>query len=228
MLRLGRDAMLAAYRADPVPTLGPNTHWVITETGYHTWIGSGWFEGVDEQNEAEYGLMLLLNIVEWGGEEAQWYHVQDAWGPPHNGEEAFGVFDHHGSPKPLAIALHNLMTLLEDRGAEAKSFVTTSRAYTLSGNLGQQPFNGVYHLMMQKSDGTYILAVWREGELWDMQTRKPISLIPQTTTVTLAKPASKVEVFDPIKSGEPEQVLVSVTQVDPSLVGHPLILKIKG
>ena len=224
LFRQARDETAAAYSVEP--TLGPDKRWGITETGYQTWIGPDEYEGVDEETQAEYGLMSLLNAVELGALDVEWYHLQDCWGAPANGQMAFGVFDYKGAPKPLAHAIHNLTALLADPGGDARSFPIRSRPYTMSGNLGQQPFDGVYHLMMQKSDGTHMLAVWREGRLWDPKEHKRVPLSPAITTIVLGEPASKVEVFDLLKGTDPIEVLENSKQIDLMLGSSPLMLRI--
>jgi hypothetical protein len=223
-LRLDRESTLDAFASRVVSPPGERPRWVVTETGYHTWIGSGWFEGVDAPTQAKYGLMLLLNVAELGGEEVQWYLLQDGWGMPKNGEEAFGVFDFQGQPKPLAVAIHNLMALLDDPSPEAKTFAPQPRSVTLSGNLGSEPHDGVYHLLMQKGDGRYVLAVWRESQLWDMQADKALPLAPQMTAVELAEPAENVEVYDPIAGVSPFQKLQNTARIELQLADHPLVV----
>jgi hypothetical protein len=217
---------LAAFSADPVTPPGPAPKWVVTETGYHTWLGSGWFEGVDFDTQAKLGLGLLLNVAQLGGIETQWYQLWDAWGPPKNGEGAFGVFDFRGDPKPLAIGIRNLGILLSDKGTDARTFTPSMLPHKLSGNLGQQPHDGVYELLMQKSNGQYVLAVWREGTIWDVDNDKPIPLEPKTTTVEFAKSASKVEIFDPLKGLNPLSTLKEVSRVDLALSDRPMLLQI--
>jgi hypothetical protein len=225
-LRTDRDEQLGAYAADPVSPPGLAPGWVVTETGYHTWVGSGYAEGVDPDTQAKLGMMLLLNVAELGGREVYWYQLLDAWGVPGNGEAAFGIFDHSGAPKPFAIALHNLTALLEDSGENAKTFAATPRPYSISGNRGSQPHNGVYHLLMQRSDGVHMLALWREGVIWDVNADCAIALAPQTTTVSLATPAARIEVHDLLSGQEPIETLERTAWVDLSLTDHPLMLKI--
>ena len=110
LFRKARDETVATYSGEPNagkrPALG------ITETGYQTWIGSDEYEGVDEETQAEYGLMSLLNAIELGAMDVEWYHLQDCWGAPKDGQMAFGVFDYKGAAKLLAYAIHNLTELL--------------------------------------------------------------------------------------------------------------------
>ena len=134
------------------------------------------------------------------------------------------MFDFQGQPKPLAVAIHNLMVLLEDSSPEAKTFAPKPRPFTLSGNLGSEPHDGVYRLLMQKGDGRYVLAVWREGELWDAKADKALPLAPQMTAVELAEPAANVEVYDPIAGASPVQTVQNAARIELQLADDPLVL----
>jgi hypothetical protein len=226
-LRLDRDEQLKVYAMDPVLPPGRTPAWVVTETGYHTWLGSGWFEGVDPTVQAKLGLLLFFNVAKLGGRETQWYQLLDAWGAPRNGEQAFGVFDHTGKPKPLALAVHNLTAILQDKGNTVQSFATTPLSYKLSGNLGQAPHNGVYDLALQKSDGSHWLAVWREGQIWNAESDRALALPAKTTTVQLSGAPARVEIYDPITGTAPRQTLNEVQEVDLALADQLLILKIE-
>ena len=67
----------------------------------------------------------------------------------------FGLMNPDGSPKPAGQALHNLTTLLHDSGG---GFTPGSLNYTL--NNAQ---SGDNTLLMEKSDGSYWLAMWNES-----------------------------------------------------------------
>jgi hypothetical protein len=226
-LRVDRDDQLKAYATDAVFPPGPTPAWVVTETGYHTWLGSGWFEGVDPTVQAKLGLLLFFNVAKLGGRETQWYQLLDAWGAPRKGEEAFGVFDHTGKPKPLAVTLHNLTTILQDKRDNTRSIATTPLAYKLSGNLGQAPHNGVYDLVLQKSDGTHWLAVWREGQIWNVESDRAIALPAKTTTLQLSGAPARVEIYDPMVGTAPRQTLNETQKVDLALADQLLILRIE-
>lgn len=225
-LRIDRDDQLRVYNTEPVFPPGRTPPWVVTETGYHTWLGSGWFEGVDPTVQAKLGLFLFFNVVRLGGRETQWYQLLDAWGAPRKGDEAFGVFDHHGKVKPLGLALRNLVTILEDKAANATTFVGVPFRYTLAGNLGQAPHDGVYDLAMQKSDGSNWLAVWREGQIWNMQSDYALPLAAKTTTVRLPGAPARIEIYDPITGTAPRETLRQAQEVDLALADQLLILKI--
>jgi hypothetical protein len=226
LLRIDRDNHLSPFRTDNITPPGSSPRWVVTETGYHTWIGSGYFEGVAPPTHAQLGLGLLLNVVQLGGGETYWYQLWDAWGPPRSGEEAFGLFDHLGNPKPLARGLHNLVGVLRDEHHDARQCPTTPLDFSLSGNLGKQPHNGVYHLLMQKCSGSYYLAIWREGIVWNAAADEAKELKPEMTTVHLTNVATKVEIMEPLEKIEPRAVHHGVSRIDLPLTASPIILRI--
>ena len=225
-LRQDRDEGRAAFASSVETPPGAKPPWVLTETGYHTWLEPGWFTGVDPATQARLGLMLIFGVAELGGEETQWYQLLDAWGPPKSGEEAFGVFDHNGKPKPLALALHNTTQILADRGPTARTFVTKPLLYDLAGNLGQPPHEGVYHLPLQRSDQSHFLAVWRENVVWDHLKKQARTVNPRVTRVNFAEPVARLEIYDPFESTSPIKVLTNVSGVDLPLANQLQILRI--
>jgi hypothetical protein len=96
---------------------------------------------------------------------------------------ALGSFSYMGlvrqnlTPKPSYTAIKSLISLLSDKGA---AFSSGTLTYTLRGDV-----NNLAHLLMQKRDGTYYLALWLEVPSWDETTNTDISATPQSITVNL-------------------------------------------
>jgi hypothetical protein len=121
----------------------------------------------------------------------------------------FGVMNGDGTPKPEGVALHNLMTLLEDGGAAAATFSPKALAYEVTHSTG-----GDRSYLMQKSDGTFWIAMWNE------------LLVRHDVTVTLDTPAAKVRVFNPVVSAAPVQSLGNVNAVSVNMVGAPILIAV--
>ncbi|WP_162683482.1 cellulase family glycosylhydrolase [Rhodobacteraceae bacterium DSL-40] len=64
--------------------------------------------------------------------------------------------------RPAYFAVQRLLSLFSDQG---KAFTAAPLRYILSGNLSD-----IRHHMFQKSDGTYLLAIWNDAQSWDRST----------------------------------------------------------
>jgi hypothetical protein len=79
-----------------------------------------------------------------------------------------GVHPIKATPKPSATAFHNLTTLLADDRANRGSFQPEGFSFTALG----VPYNHTGNtLALHKSDGTRIIALWNEQQLWDPDTQ---------------------------------------------------------
>jgi Concanavalin A-like lectin/glucanases superfamily len=96
---------------------------------------------------------------------------------------ALGFFSYMGflrqdlSPKPSYSAMTALIGLLSDKGS---TFSTAPLTYTLGGNV-----NNLDHLLMEKRNGTYYLAMWIEVPSWSAVTNADLTAPPQSVTIAL-------------------------------------------
>ena len=230
----GNEHLYYAYEPpqEVIPWLGslelsatPNDPYVVTETGYDTMPGedSDGSQGVNNDVQAKYTLDDVFDLLKGGASMAYIYELLDEKSDPGmtDHEFHFGLFNYDGTPKPAAVALHNLTTILVDNGANASTFEAGSLAYTLSGlsNSGNS-------MLLEKSDGSYYLSVWAEPEIWNPTTLTEIALPATSVTVTLGHVAKSVEVFDPLVGTTPIATYTNVTQFTIAVTDHPLILEI--
>jgi Ca2+-binding RTX toxin-like protein len=197
----------------------------VTEFGYYTLPQEATYgDGVDDTTQAKLLLNGIFDAALLGDQMIFLYQLLDAYPDPTNsiGEDHFGLFDINNAPKPAAVAIHNLAAILSDTGAAAASFTTGTLGYTISG----LPSTG-HSLLLEKSTGAYDLAVWNEPQIWNAATHQPISVAAQTATVSLGAPYQTVEVFDPLASTTPVQVLHNVSSVTLGLTDHPLIIEVE-
>jgi hypothetical protein len=124
-----------------------------------------------------------------------------------DGNQTFGFFQPDYSPRQAAIYLHNLTTILADKGTLAKpgQFDVT---------IADQP-ETVHDLLLQHSDGTFQLIVW--GERLNGQDR---------VTVRLGVAAAAVRIYDPTIGVEPVQALTNASSLALTLSDHPLVIAI--
>jgi hypothetical protein len=88
-----------------------------------------------------------------------------------------GLMNFDLTPKPAYNALSAVIHLLSDPGA---AFTPVRLSYTLSGQT-----NNVHHLLLQKRDGTYYLALWIETPSWNANTDALIPVPAQSISVSL-------------------------------------------
>ncbi|MBC8024923.1 MAG: hypothetical protein H7Y89_02940 [Steroidobacteraceae bacterium] len=193
----------------------------VTETGYST-IGTD--KGVPEDVQARYLLFLVSRALREDVPLTFIYQLVDDRNKP-DWSYHLGLYRHDWTPKPAAHAFHHFTQLL--RG-DAKRPQTGKRAalpasYVLGGDAA-----GVESLALLRDDGSLALLLWREVDLWDPATRKPISPRPRRVTLTIDAPAARigdsitgeVSALHTVKSGVGNDVLT----ID--LVDRPLIVLI--
>jgi hypothetical protein len=173
---------------------------VSTETGWVT-SGSG---AITEEQQARVFLNLYLAAYKRGWSYTFIYMLRD---DPVQGY--WGLFDTGYKPKTSGAYLHNLTTILADPGG-------AQAAGLFDYSIAAEP-STVHDLLMQKSDGTFALAVWDE---------RP-SGGTDAITVSLGKTRPVVKVYDPTAGTAPTQSLSNVDSVMLTLSDHPVILAIE-
>ncbi|HSW01207.1 MAG TPA: hypothetical protein VLI39_13610 [Sedimentisphaerales bacterium] len=173
---------------------------VTTETGVT-------LEGpVTERVQAALYLDVFLAQFKRGWSHTCIYLLRDR--TDEAGNQTFGFYRPDYSPRLAATSLHNLTTILADRGS-AQSLGT------LNYSIPNQPAT-VHDLLLQKSDGTFELVVW--GERFTGGS--------DSVTVNFGRQCSSVRIHDPTAGTSPTQSLASVKSVPLTLADHPVILEI--
>jgi hypothetical protein len=195
----------------------------FTELGFSTLpSNSEW--GVDKLTQAKLTLNAILDAKALGVQNVYLYEHLDAYADPLGTKVVnhFGLFDINNNPKPAAVALHNLTTILSDTGAGAASFTPSALPYTLS-NL---PATGS-SLLLEKSNGAYDIVVWNEPQIWNSTTHSEIANASTNVTVSLGARYAEVDVFDPLSGSAPIRVLHNVSQFTVAVKDHPVIVEIE-
>lgn len=169
---------------------------VTTETG---WLTSG-TGAITEEQQGRVFLNLYLSAFKQGFSYTFIYMLRD---DPNQGY--WGLFDTSYNPKTSGTYLHNLTTLLADTRSRAPGKLD----YVIAG----EPAT-VHDLLLQKSDGTFALAVWDE---------KPTGG-SDAITVDLGVARATVTVYDPTTGTSPSQTLHAVRSVPLTLTDHPVVL----
>lgn len=135
-----------------------------SEAGYSTNPAAP--RGLSEDVAAKRTLSALLSffangvvrtyLYELADENPQYPRLNDNYNAAEL-EMHYGLFNNDWSPKQTARMLHSQLQLLQDYGNNAWGFSPGSMSY----NITNQP-NSTHSLLMQKSDGSWLLAVWAE------------------------------------------------------------------
>jgi hypothetical protein len=126
-----------------------------------------------------------------------------------DGNQSFGFYRADYTPRKAALYLHNLTTILADKG-------TLATPGQLDFSIANQP-KTVHELLLQRSDGTFQLVVW--GERLSGQDR---------VTVNLVVPLASAKLYDPTKGVEPIQSLTNVSSFELTLSDHPIVIAISS
>ncbi|XGV96676.1 MAG: hypothetical protein ACAF41_28625 [Leptolyngbya sp. BL-A-14] len=163
-----------------------------TETGYSTFN-----QGISEKVHAKYMPRLFLEFFRKNVQRTCSYEFVDEFPDPQKTkrEANFGLLRRDLTPKPAYTAVKNLITLLRDPGA---TFTPGGLAYSLDvrpvANY-REPLSGrvanydrtqyLHHLLLQKRDRTFYLALWHEVSSYDTSAQPPREIQPPALPVTL-------------------------------------------
>ena len=111
------------------------------------------------------------------------------------------------TPKPAAIYIHNMTTILSDTSS---NFTPVALNYSIPG----EPAT-VHDLLIQKSDGTYVLAVWG-----DQVAGESANVI-----INLGRTLPMVNVYDVTKGTSPIQTLSNISSVLLTLTDHAFFIE---
>lgn len=199
---------------------------VITETGFATdqsVLSVPWLS-VSETVQAKYTLSTLFDGFTLGARRTYIYQLMDHMpdNPATDIEKHFGLFYSDGQPKPAARALHNLTQVLADPGQGLPTH-SVPVSYSLKGP-GYVP--GM-QLLLQKSDGTYVLAVWAEPAIWDAGARKDVKAAEKQVEVTFGRDISQIAVYDPLKGASPISAAASARMVKIVVSDRPILISFR-
>ena len=164
---------------------------MATETGYHNALNTpDTHPPVDEATAAVYTPRLLLYHFNLGVKRSFLYELIDlrADAGLSKRDMHFGLLRNDGSEKPAYRALKNLLGLLDDDAG----FATGELAYRLEGP------EDLESALLQKQDGTFYLALWRETSRFDVKAREPRSVAAEAVRLELpAEAAVELHAFRP-------------------------------
>jgi hypothetical protein len=169
---------------------------MATESGYHTALGwSGEHKPVSEQAMATYIPRMYLEYFRRGIARTFSYELLDEAAGSGDREDNFGLLRNDLSEKPAFAALRNTIDILEDPGP---GFDPGSLDYSLSGDVAD-----IHHLLLQKRDGSFYVALWRAVDVWDPVAQAPEAAPTGSVTLELGRQVSAAEAYSPNVSSGP-------------------------
>ncbi|MET7245588.1 calcium-binding protein [Methylobacterium sp. EM32] len=198
---------------DNMTALDPGKSFVITETGYYTLPGSN-PNGVDDATQAKLILNTYMDSISYGAKNVGLFALRDWQNPDW---DSYGLYYGDNSPKPSARALHNVETILNDGGSTAATFTPGSLDYTLTAP------SDVRSLLMQKSSGEFVVALWREPDVWNEATMQAITPSGETVKLQLGA-AADASIYDPLAGAAATRTAAGVRSLDLTVVDHPVFV----
>ncbi len=194
----------------------------VTEAGYHDKITTpGRDAWAPDSVIADYLPRLLLEYAVRHVAHVNINELYDETPDPGltDFHDHFGLVSVTGKPKPQFDAVRNFDRLLADKGP---SF--TPGSLPLSVDSGTNP---VSTYLVEKSDGEFVLFLWRDVPLWNplAQTTIPAPSVP--VTVTLGSAAAKVTVYRPSLAAHAQSAVADTSSVSVGVGGDVVALDIK-
>lgn len=177
---------------------------IATETGYQTSLASapGEQNPVSEAAQATYMPRLFLDYFAAGVSRTYAYELLNEYPDP-GGEQAesgFGLLHNDLSPKPAFESIRNLISILADPGPE---FDPGTLDYRLSGATGSD----LQQVLLQKRDGTYYLALWRDTSVWNQSSRTAVEPGSAPVQIEFDRPLGNAHEYRPNAAATPTRDL---------------------
>ena len=195
---------------------------VITESGYHNALDDHSDQpAVSETAAAKYIPRLFLENFSQGIRRTYLYEFLDEAPDPGltNFQMHWGLLRSDGSEKPAFTAVKNLINELSDSAEPAHLEQMT---YSLSTSNTE-----ICHLLLQKSDGQFLLILWQEVSSYDGKKQQDIAVSPQPVTLMLDHSARSISTYEPTVQAQPSHVYANVAKVSLEVPDHPLVIQIE-
>jgi hypothetical protein len=162
------------YWLDQAAIDAPGKASEIGETGYISFPSTSTPYTVPESVTASYVPRTMLLAFKHGYDKTFFYQLVD----DPTSVQGYGLLRSDFSQKPGFTALANLLSLLSDSGGS--NFTPGSLPFTILGG-----DSNVNHLLLQKSDGSYWLALWLEEPSWDPANVVSLPVAPENIGIQL-------------------------------------------
>jgi hypothetical protein len=193
-----------------------------TEVGFHNAMHSHSVDNqapVSERTAAIYLLRTFFEQFRAGIRRTFAYELIDEKPDPRgrDPEQHFGLLRNDYSRKPAFNALRNLLAVI---GRDRRS----GRPVPLRIQISRDD-RDVRRLVLQKADGSYVVALWRLSSVWDIKRRKALNVASQRVTVRLPG-AARVSLADPIQSAAEHRIPLRGRRIQLRLGASPVLLHV--
>jgi hypothetical protein len=199
---------------------------VATETGYHNAIHNTHktpHPSTTERTAGIYYPRLFMEYFRLGIARTYGYELFDQ-GSSADQEKHFGLFRPDGSAKPAATAVANMTKILADNGTDPNGTLP----YSISDSDGDN--SDIHHVLLQKSDGSYYLGLWRTSSVATpgQGTASPQDSpeVSSALTVTPGEPMAAAAAYHPTDGADPTQTWASPKDITTSVGPDLTLLKL--
>jgi len=154
----------------------PTVPIVTTEIGYVD--NPSLLDNIPDVPFAKYIPRVLLEQYLHGIVRTYIYSLADTY----LAGDSYGLLRADGSEKPAYVSLQSMMHLLADPGT---SYTTGKLAWSMKGAASD-----VHHLLLQKRDGTFLLALWIEEPCYDVNAQTYLTVPTQNITLQFGNPVT--------------------------------------
>ena len=198
-----------------------------TETGYHTALGwTGENPPVPEAAMATYMPRLFFEYARWGILRTFSYELLDEQPDPGGAdkEDHFGLLRNDLSPKPAFDALRNTISIVADPGAPFAPGPLDLRLSEGGVELPADESTNLHHLLLQKRDGSFYLALWRTSSVWSVAMGEPLPAQPSPVELRVGPGLETATEYLPNSSAAPVWSLTRPAQPLQVEVGPEVVI----
>jgi len=134
-----------------------------------------------------------------------------------NSEDHFGLLRSDFSEKPAFVAIKNLLSIVGHGAPVTATPLPLSLNGDSTGDLQQ--------LVLQRANGSYVVALWRTASIWNHDTLTNVNVTPEQISVGLPT-ATSVTAADPITGTGATGVALSQGHSTVSVGADPVILSV--
>jgi hypothetical protein len=176
---------------------------------------------VTEDVASRYVGRLFLETMLEGWPRTYVYELVDELADPGltNTQEHYGLFRNDYSAKPAANTIANMIALMSDKDY---TVIGNTLSYSLT-----TPSPAVHHLLFQKHDGSYWLALWQEVSDWSGWNAQGTLITNPDAAVTLTLPVAvaSIQTYRPHDSASVVESWSNQQTVTLMVPDHPLLVK---
>ena len=177
----------------------PDAPVMSTEAGYNNIVKPGG-SGVSEKASSIYLLRMLLNNYAHGVERTFLYQLLDSGDDPKEWEHHFGLVRHDDTPKPVFVAIANLIHALNVTKSESSARSPNVTLYNAVKSARLVP--------LTHDDGTLTAAVWRAERSWNVEKAIDIDVAPEPVIFNADQPLDRVQFVVPNEGRDWQDVTI--------------------